>query len=167
VRDALRCVVHGHRKLIRPTSVGASQHEVAAFLRQVEALPPQEAIFKLDRSVFHAQSIRTRRLALQSIAASSRIGTAAGLRACASAREREPPFAQPLQSRSIDLASFALIYHWPVPLKSVGFERSQDIASGAGHRAGLIDVFDSHEPFAALGARIQITRGGRNERAKV
>jgi hypothetical protein len=61
----------------------------------------------------------------------------------------------------VEAGARALPRDLAVPFEPEGFQRAQDLAIGAGHRARAIDILDAHPPLPTLRPRIEPARDRR------
>ena len=59
----------------------------------------------------------------------------------------------------------SLIDHLAVPLQRTSLQASQDCAFRPGHRAGYVNVLDTHQPLAAGGASVEKAGQRRHQRS--
>ena len=77
------------------------------------------------------------------------------------------PRNQFIPGREMRLATGMLVAHRSIPAESQPLKLPQDGVSRARHFARWVDIFDSEQPFATLGAGLQETAERRDHRAKM
>jgi hypothetical protein len=178
VTNTLVCVVHDDGQLIGEEPVAAFDDEVAALRLHVAGERSLNPILKLDRTGGHAKPDGARRAGILD-ARSAPAGVAGllagfdGARGCgygfpaAGAGVHEPLLPKSFQRLFVAIGALALADDGPGPFEAEGLEGSQDAICASWDFASPIDVFDTYEPFAALGVRIEIAGDGGDEGAEV
>ena len=63
----------------------------------------------------------------------------------------------------IQMRALRLVHHRLVRVKAAGRELLKDELVRTGHTARCVDIFNAHQPFAAMRACVQPTRKGCNQ----
>ena len=172
MRDSLVGIVDHHGELIRKDMVGAMEHEVADVSGEVLRDDSLYGIRQPDIFIARADAHGARPLAGRKAVATgagvnrtfnsvkSGIGN---LPPAAAARVNNAAVREALQCVRVCCPALALPDRRTVPYHAERAERAQDILRCPRRHAGRVDVFDAHEPFTAVAARVKITRNGGDE----
>ena len=180
VGDALVAVVDDYRELVSPVAVGATDHEIADFTRQLLSLSALDPIDERDGNVVDAKSPRAARLPSPTIrrgpvATGARIDPISAdtdrcvgeITARARALESEPTVDQCLQRRCIGIATRALVENRTIPFEAVAVEDDGKGRRGHLRFARRIEILDPEQPATAIEACIGMTCHRGDQRTEV
>ena len=170
--DALPRLIDHYGKLIGKQADRTQEDEIANVFFQILLLMPLYQIVKTHRLVRHAQAPCPCRFPfMQTVTADSRIDgspidTDSGIGnfpSCTGATVHKAfPF-QFIKNGTIGVDPVCLTDNRAIPFKTESFKGFQDRGFIFRMAAGFIDVFDTDDPLASIGFRIEITADRGNQ----